>query len=417
MKTLTHLRTEAINQDLSDGQPTGVSSEKRLSSAEYEFVKSHVHGVYCGRVANGEISISRCIGYSSSHRPQKPNLVDTGVGSIPLVGDSLIMATIAWKGETYEISVSKAIEYGGERSYAIYCLGLSTGATFAKELVDHIIKESIAHSPYRNQILRLSWNPMSQRAITVKPVKIDAQPLSAIILQDEVRESVELMIETIRHYPKLRTSLRYLLEGDAGCGKTETTRAVIRACEGFVTVLIVESTVDVVQLFDYAQLYDPCLVCVDDLDLHFGDRDNGANKEHLAEFLTAMDGLRTNSVFVIGTINQKQFLDAAASRPSRWDAILRIAAPDAQSYSQLIAHRCRHKEVSDLFTTRVIESMATKGATGAFVITVLKRLELARVLTPERLCEEFVLTTIDRLNNGFNKASDGSGKPVGFEAN
>ena len=411
------MRSEAINQDLSGGPSGGVSSEKRLSSTEYEFAKSYIHGVYSGRVAKGEISISRCIGYSSSHRPQKPNLIDTGVGSIPLVGDAILMVTISWRGEPYEIAVSQSLEYGGERSYAIYCLGLSVGATVAKELLDHLMNQSIANSPYRNQILQVSWNPMSQRAITVKPVTIDAQPLSSIILHDDVRGSIDLMIETIKHYPQLRTSLRYLLEGDAGCGKTETTRAVIRACEGFVTVLIIESVVDVVQLFDYAQLYEPCLVCIDDLDIQFGDRHEGANREQLAEFLTAMDGIRTNSVFVLGTINQKQYLDAAASRPHRWDAILKISGPDSLSYLKLVKQRCQDDQITKLFTPEVIESMASKKVTGAFIVTLLKRLQLSAALGPEQLNEEFVLTTIDRLNNGFHKTSDGSDKPVGFGAN
>ncbi|MCX6141697.1 MAG: ATP-binding protein [Ignavibacteriales bacterium] len=417
MQTLMRMRSEAINQDLATRPSGGISSEKRLSSAEYDFAKSYIHGVYSGRVASGEIHISRCVGISSSHRPQKPNLIDTGVGSIPLVGDAIVMATISWRGEPYEVSVSQTLEYGGERSYAVHCLGLSAGATSAKELLDHLLKESIANSPYRNQILQVSWNPMSQRAITVKPVKIDAQPLSNIILQDEVRGSIELMIETIKHYPQLRTSLRYLLEGEAGCGKTETTRAVIRACEGFITVLIVESTVDVVQLFDYAQLYEPSLVCIDDLDIQFGDRHEGANREQLAEFLTAMDGIRTNSVFVLGTINRKQYLDAAASRPHRWDAILKISGPDSLSYLKLIKQRCQNEQITELFTPQVIESMASKTVTGAFVVTLLKRLELSRVLTPERLNEDFVLMTIDQLSKGFKRASDGSDTPVGFGAN
>lgn len=412
------MRSEAMNQDLSRGQSAGVSSEKRLSSAEYDFAKSYLNAFYCGAIVDQRIEISRCVGYaSSSHRPQRPNLIDTGVGSIPLVGDSVIMATIAWKQETYEISVSKEVEYGGERSYAIYCLGSSAGAASAKELLDHVMRQSIANSPYRNQVLQVSWNPMSQRPITVKPVKIDAQPLSSIVLHDEVRGSIELMIQTIKHYPQLRTSLRFLLEGDAGCGKTETTRAVIRACEGFVTVLIVESTVDVVQLFDYAQLYEPCLVCIDDLDIQFGDRREAANREQLAEFLTAMDGIRTNSVFVLGTINQKQYLDVAASRPHRWDAILKISAPDLLSYVKLIRQRCQNEKITELFTTQVIESMASRSVSGAFIATLLKRLQLSAALTPELLSEEFVLATIDRLNNGFNKASDSSDKPVGFGAN
>jgi len=258
---------------------------------------------------------------------------------------------------------------------------------------------------------------MAQRAITVKPVKIDAQPLSGIVLQDEVRESVEFMIETIRHYPSLRKSLRYLLEGGPGTGKTETIRSIIGACEGCITVLIVESSVDVVQLFDYASLFEPCLVCVDDLDLLFGDRRDVANREQLAEFLTAMDGVRTNSVFVLGTVNQRQCLDAAAARPSRWDSVLTIMAPDSLSYVKLVQDRCRVEQIVELFTARVVESLKAKSISGAFLVTLVKHLEIAHVLSPGKLNEDFVLLSIDRLYNGFNKHSASSDTQVGFRGN
>jgi cell division protease FtsH len=417
MQSLMQMRSEVINQDLASRPSGGFSSERRLSSAEFDFAKAYIHGVYSGGVSGGEIHISRCVGYSSSHRPQKPSLIDAGAGSIPLVGDGILQASVCFRGQVYEVSVSKEIEYGGERSHGIYCLGLSTGSTSSKELLDLVMKESIANSPYRNQILRVSWNPMAQRAITVKPVKIDAQPLSGIVLQDEVRESVEFMIETIRHYPSLRKSLRYLLEGGPGTGKTETIRSIIGACEGCITVLIVESSVDVVQLFDYASLFEPCLVCVDDLDLLFGDRRDVANREQLAEFLTAMDGVRTNSVFVLGTVNQRQCLDAAAARPSRWDSVLTIMAPDSLSYVKLVQDRCRVEQIVELFTARVVESLKAKSISGAFLVTLVKHLEIAHVLSPGKLNEDFVLLSIDRLYNGFNKHSASSDTQVGFRGN
>ena len=239
--------------------------------------------------------------------------------------------------------------------------------------------------------------------------------MSRIILEDDVREAIEFMIQTIIGYPVLHRSLRYLLEGGPGTGKTETVRAIIEACRGFGTFLLVEGSVDLVGLFDFASLFEPCVICLDDLDLIFGNRRDISNREHLGEFLTMMDGVSKSNVFVLGTVNEKKHLDQAASRPCRWDFILKTQPPRSEVYTHLLKERCAHEQITALFTQRIVEAMAAKDVTGAFIVNLIKHLEITFALAPEKLCEEFVLTTVERMYNGFYKNTDANTKSVGFK--
>ena len=418
MKTTAQLRRQAINQDFSGAQSGGVSSERRLSSFEYDFLKSYVYAVHSGRCDSRELEITRCVAHSSlSHRPQKPSIIDVGASSFAVIGDGVLEATVLWKSHPYEVTISKETQYDGTRNHTIYCLGLSAEASSARQLLECLLKESVANSFYRNQILRVGWNAMAERPLTVKPIKVVGQPLGKIILKEDVRESVEFMIQTILAYPMLRKSLRYLLEGGPGTGKTETIRSIIDACNGFGTFLLVEGSVDLVELFDFASLFEPCIICLDDLDLSFGNRHETANRESLGEFLTLLDGVAKCNVFVLGTVNERKYLDEAASRPCRWDLILNIKAPMSPLYLKLIKERCTNDRVVELFTTQVIESMESRDVTGAFIVNLVKHLEITHALSPEKLNEQYVLTTVGRMHKGFYEDSKGSATPVGFEAN
>ena len=397
-------------------QSGGIASERRLSPFEYDFLKSYIHAVHSGRFANKELMIDRCIAHSSlSHRPQRATVIDVGSASFPLIGDGVLEASITWRKALYEITVAKETQYEGQRTHTAYCLGLSADSSLAKQLLDYLLQESVANSFYKNQVLRISWNPMAERTLTVKPVAVAGQSLKKIILQEDVREAIEFMIQTIISYPVLRRSLRYLFEGAAGSGKTETVRSIIEACKGFGTFLLIEGSVDMIELFDFASLFEPCVICLDDLDLIFGNRRDIANREHLGEFLTLMDGVSKSNVFVIGTVNEKKYLDQAASRPCRWDFILRMQPPKSQLYVQLLKERCTHDEIRALFTQPIVASMAAKDVTGAFIVNLIKHLEITYALTPEKLCEEFVLATVERMHNAFYKNTDSSTKSVGFQ--
>jgi predicted AAA+ superfamily ATPase len=342
-------------------------------------------------------------------------VIDVGSASFPLIGDGVLEASISWEGGFYEATVAKETVYEGQRTHTAYCLGLTKQSSSAKQLLEYLLQESVANSFYKNQVLRISWNPLGERTLIVKPVNIVGQPLSTIILQDDVRDEVEFMIQTIIGYPVLRRSLRCLFEGAAGTGKTMCVRAIIEACKGFGTFLLVEGTVDMVDLFDFASLFEPCVVCLDDLDLIFGNRHDVAHRKHLGEFLTMMDGVSTSNVFVLGTVNEKKYLDRAASRPCRWDFILKTEAPKSKLYLTLVQERCANEHIAGLFTREVVESMTAKDVTGAFIVNLIKHLDITYALWPEKLNEQFVLKVVERMHTGFYKSSETVAHPVGFK--
>jgi hypothetical protein len=412
------IRKRTLVEDTSGAQQEGVGAERRVSGFEYDFAKSYLFSLFSKRISNPELEITRCLAHTSlSHRPQVPSMIKTGPDTLPIIPDGVLESTVIWQKGTYEINISKESQYGGERVHTIYSLALSPEADAPLQLTEYILQESVAHSFYRNRILTVTWTPLAERSLTVRPVNVIGKPLSKIILRDDVRDVLELFIQTTIGFPILRKPLRLLLEGPAGTGKTESIRAVIQACKDFATFLIVESNVEMTELFDFANLFSPCVIVLDDLDLIFGNRHDVSNRESLAEFLMLTDGVSKSSVFMLATINNKKFLDQAAARPCRWEYIIDTGAPHPSQYMTMIKERCNNETVVDLFTEAVCRTMEDHNVSGAFIINLLGHLELTYRLNPEKLSEEYVISTVERMHKSFYRAPEAKEQSVGFVTN
>ena len=418
MEREQQIRKRTLVEDTSGAQQEGVGAERRVNGFEYDFAKSYLFSLFSKRMSNPELEVTRCLAHSSlSHRPQVPSLIKTGTGTLPLIPDGVLEATLLWKKGTYEVTIAKESQYGGERVHTVYSLALSSEADAPLQLTEYILQESIANSYYRNQVLRITWTPLAERSLTVKPVNVVGKPLSKIILRDDVRDVLELFIQTTIGFPILRKPLRLLLEGPPGSGKTESIRAVIESCKDFATFLIVESNVEMTELFDFASLFLPCVIVLDDLDLIFGNRHDVSNRESLAEFLMLTDGVSKSNVFMLATINNKTFLDQAAARPCRWDYIIDTSAPHPSQYLTLIKERCNNETVVELFTEAVCRIMESHRVSGAFIANLLGHLQLTYRLSPDKLSEGYVISTVERMYKSFYRAPETKEQSVGFVAN
>jgi SpoVK/Ycf46/Vps4 family AAA+-type ATPase len=133
--------------------------------------------------------------------------------------------------------------------------------------------------------------------------------------------------------------------------------------------------------------------------------------------LMLTDGVSKSSVFMLATVNEKKFLDQAATRPCRWDYIIDTGAPHPSQYMTLIKERCQNEKVVDLFTEAVCRTMGGHNVSGAFVVNLLGHLELTYRLSPEKLSEEYVILTIERMHKSFYRAPEAKEQSVGFAAN
>mgnify|MGYP001379916554 CR=1 FL=1 len=116
------------------------------------------------------------------------------------------------------------------------------------------------------------------------------------------------------------------------------------------------------------------------------------------------------------TDEDKRWVDLAAARPGRFDLIIDVDVVEPAYYYKLVEERCAHKEIVDLFTHDVIRSLQEKNVSGAFIINLLKHLEITQELQPEKLDGQYVLDAVRRMHRGFYKNPKSNGD-FGFVAN
>jgi hypothetical protein len=397
-----------------DGTTNGLFSERELTLNEYEFLKSYLYAVYLGNFSDPAIHIHRCVGRSSlGGRPCVPTQIDEASKSFSLIGDDILMLTIEWNGAVYDVHVAREqAPHEGSKTNA-YCLGLSGNAVSPKDLIELLLRKAVGNSLFKNQVIRLFMGE-NRDSVLMRSVLVPSKQLTSLCLSDDVTEAVSLFTKAVASFSSLRTPLRYLFSGQPGTGKTETIRAVINECRGKATFILVEPDVNIKTAFELAACFEPAIVCLDDVDLLCGDRHFGRPRMALSDFLGIMDGFIPSHVFVLATTNDKSLVDAAASRPGRFDSILDFSHLEAEHLERLIGERARIPAIRELFNERIYRRLEERKVTGAFVVSLLKNLELRHSLNNEVFDMDGVMKTIDRMHKGFYKDPDEVENAFGF---
>ncbi len=395
----------------------GMAWEKPLTIHEYRFLKSYLCAVSSKRFTDAQLTITRCMGMNFfSHRPVFPSTIDSGSEIFPQINDDILSVSVQWENAEYEICVFIE-EADNSRSHAAYCIGLSYNAVFPHELLEYCVLHAIRNSYYKNKILRISPTENFNDGIVISAVVISGRNLSEIFLAKESAESLRMFVDAVKQYDTIKQPLRYLLSGKPGTGKTESVRAIMNECRNAATFLFVEGNCNMQQVFEVASYFSPAILCMDDIDLICGTREQHHNKG-LGVFLSMMDGFRSSDLFVLATTNDKQWVDVAASRPGRFDVVLDMEVIESTLHCDLIHQRCRNEKLLELFTDDVLEMMRQKKVSGAFVVNLIKQLEIKYQLTPEVVDNEYLLTNFDRLHKGFYKRpSPVLESAFGFETN
>ena len=217
--------------------------------------------------------------------------------------------------------------------------------------------------------------------------------------EDEAKESLAEIVDYL-HNPQKYTEVGasmpkgVLLVGPPGTGKTMLAKAVageanvpffsISGSE-FVEMFVGMGASKVRDLFKQAKEKAPCIVFIDEIDA-IGQKRNSGNmggnderEQTLNQLLTEMDGFEgNNGVIILAATNRPEALDAALTRPGRFDRRVPVELPDLQGREAILKVHARKIKTTPDVDFHVIARMAS-GASGAELANIINEAALRAV--------------------------------------
>jgi hypothetical protein len=352
------------------------------------------------------------------------NLHDTGISNMPKHKDENLWNTSGNKvisefvfNSVYYISFFRRERdrYGMQHYFIDFGFELDI---IPEEKIGHeLLRLAFSYtSSYKKGCVEISFIGDKPVVSGLDIVKIETPKSRAdrIFVNDEIKKDIERFIFTFKNFDRYNFPLRYLLSGKPGLGKTEIVRTVISECALYGNVIIPDKmNGEEFLMFDFAKLFSPALICIDDIDLIFGVREEGFSRERLGNFLKALDGILENKVFVIATTNDKKLVDIAASRPGRFDEIIDFGDFERKFYMDLISQRTDDDGIKGLFDEEVFDYMESKKVTGAYIVNLVKQLQIIREMN-NGFSKDNLMEYLQRNYRGFYKLQVKEEKGIGF---
>ncbi|MFY0608999.1 MAG: ATP-dependent zinc metalloprotease FtsH [Candidatus Atelocyanobacterium thalassa] len=242
---------------------------------------------------------------------------------------------------------------------------------------------------------------------------------------DEAKEELQEIVTFLKEPEKFtaigaKIPKGVLLVGPPGTGKTLLAKAIageagvpffsISGSE-FVEMFVGVGASRVRDLFKKAKENTPCLIFIDEIDAVGRQRGvgyGGGNDEReqtLNQLLTEMDGFEGNSgIILIAATNRPDVLDAALSRPGRFDRQVIVDYPDLKGREGILEVHSRDKKISENVSLETV-ARRTPGFTGADLANLLNE---AAIFTARRRKKTISMTeiydAIDRVVAGMEGA-------------
>ena len=227
----------------------------------------------------------------------------------------------------------------------------------------------------------------------------DGIKFSDVAGEDEAKENLTEIVDYLHNpdkYKEIGASMPkgILLVGPPGTGKTMLAKAVAGEANvpffsmsgsEFVEMFVGMGASKVRDLFKQAKEKAPCIVFIDEIDAIGQKRSSGnmggndEREQTLNQLLTEMDGFEGNSgVIILAATNRPDSLDAALTRPGRFDRRVPVELPDLKGREEILRVHAKKIKVSDDADFSKIARMAS-GASGAELANIVNEAALRAV--------------------------------------
>lgn len=229
-----------------------------------------------------------------------------------------------------------------------------------------------------------------RNSTTIPEKKITFNEVQGI---DELKPDLLRLVDSLKHpekYKKLgaRPTKGLILYGPPGTGKTLIAKAISGEAEvpffsasgsDFVEKYVGVGASRIRDLFSKARKASPCIVFIDELDAIGGSRGESNNSERdqtINALLTELDGFAASEgILTICATNRLDILDAALTRPGRFDLKIAVNLPDKRARFQILKLHSTGKALAEEVK---IDALAkkTNGFSGAELENLLNEAAL-----------------------------------------
>jgi cell division protease FtsH len=226
----------------------------------------------------------------------------------------------------------------------------------------------------------------------------------------EVQEIMDFLRDPAR-FKKLgaRMPKGILMEGPPGTGKTLLARALAGETDAtfisisgsdFVELYVGNGARKVRALFDLARQNAPAIIFIDEIDAVGKKRGDGGpggggndeREQTINQILKEMDGFDNSSgVLVVAATNRIDTLDAALTRPGRFDRKIHVGLPEAMGREAILALHAKKARLGADVDLRLI-ARRTAGLSGAYLENVINE---AALLAARRGADSISASDID----------------------
>ncbi|MBE8478308.1 ATP-dependent zinc metalloprotease FtsH [Streptomyces justiciae] len=261
-----------------------------------------------------------------------------------------------------------------------------------------------------------------------KPVEAEQERTSFADVAgiDEVQDELNDVVDFLKRpdaYRRMGAKMPrgVLLAGPPGTGKTLLARAVAgeagvpffsASASEFIEMIVGVGASRVRELFAEARKVAPAIVFIDEIDT-IGRARTGSSigghderEQTLNQILTEMDGFSASEgVIVIAATNRAEILDAALTRPGRFDRVVTVSPPDRTGREAILHIHTRSMPLApDVDLAQVAK--ATPGMTGAELANLANEAALLAVKRDQ------VRVTAHDLSDALEKVQLGAQRPL-----